>query len=113
MSKKRKKGRNTSVAVGLWRAQKKRCNTTKTKQKKRTQKEPNARLRRLPAATKPRLCAQLILDRAAPTMIRSLESGQGTGVLQETSTQVVSSVAKMYVGDLIEEGTVLQVKCLY
>ncbi|CAN0354895.1 unnamed protein product [Ascophyllum nodosum] len=36
-------------------------------------------------------------------MIRSLESGQGTGVLQETSTQVVSSVAKMYVGDLIEE----------
>ena len=81
--------------------------------KKRTHKEPNARLRRLSAATKPRLCAQLILDRAAPTMIRSLESGQGTGVLQETSTQVVSSVAKMYVGDLIEEGTVLQVKCSY
>ncbi|CAN0446229.1 unnamed protein product [Ascophyllum nodosum] len=47
--------------------------------------------------------SELILDRAAPTMIRSLESGQGTGVLQETSTQVVSSVAKMYVGDLIEE----------
>ncbi|CAN0136528.1 unnamed protein product, partial [Ascophyllum nodosum] len=38
-----------------------------------------------------------------PTLTRSLESGQGTGALKETSILVMSSMAKMYVGDLVEE----------
>ena len=47
---------------------------------------------------------QLILNRAAPTLVRSLESGQSRGVLQETSTIAVASMAKQFVGDLVEEG---------
>lgn len=47
---------------------------------------------------------QLILNRAAPTLVRSLESGQSRGVLQETSTIAVASIAKQFVGDLVEEG---------
>lgn len=47
---------------------------------------------------------QLILDRAAPTLVRTLENGQGTGVLKETSTIAVASMAKMFVGDIVEEG---------
>ncbi|CAN0474528.1 unnamed protein product, partial [Hapterophycus canaliculatus] len=47
---------------------------------------------------------QVILNRAAPTLLRSLESGQGRGVLQETSTIAVASMAKQFVGDLVEEG---------
>lgn len=50
------------------------------------------------------LGAQLILDRAAPTLVRTLENGQGTGVLKETSTIAVASMAKMFVGDIVEEG---------
>ncbi|CAM9770619.1 unnamed protein product [Scytosiphon promiscuus] len=46
---------------------------------------------------------ELILNRAAPTLLRSLESGQGRGVLQETSTIAVASMAKQFVGDLVEE----------
>ena len=47
---------------------------------------------------------QLILNRAAPTLVRSLESGQSRGVLQETSTIAVASMAKQFVGDLVEQG---------
>eukprot|EP00903_Cladosiphon_okamuranus_P017819 g16398.t1 len=46
---------------------------------------------------------ELILNRAAPTLVRSLESGQSRGVLQETSTIAVASMAKQFVGDLVEE----------
>jgi len=36
--------------------------------------------------------------------VRSLESGQSKGGLQETSTIAVASIAKQFVGDLVEEG---------
>ena len=51
---------------------------------------------------------QLILNRAAPTLVRSLESGQSRGVLHETSTIAVASMAKQFVGDLVEEGVCIQ-----
>ena len=54
---------------------------------------------------------KLILDRAAPTLVRTLESGQGTGVLKETSTMAVASMAKMFVGDIVEEG-MLKLPCI-
>lgn len=49
---------------------------------------------------------QLVMDRSAPTLLRTMEKGQGTGVLKETSTIAVAAVAKMFVGDVIEEGFV-------
>ncbi|CBJ32780.1 expressed unknown protein [Ectocarpus siliculosus] len=49
---------------------------------------------------------ELILDQAAPTLVRSIEGGQGRGVVQETSTIAVASMAKQFVGDLVEEGVV-------
>lgn len=54
---------------------------------------------------------QLILNRAAPTLVRSLESGQSRGLLQETSTIAVASMAKQFVGDLVEEGGCVIAKC--
>ena len=36
--------------------------------------------------------------------MRTLENGQGTGALKETSTIAVASMAKMFVGDIVEEG---------
>lgn len=47
---------------------------------------------------------QIILDRAAPTLTRALEGGRGTGNVKEGTVIAVAAVAKMYVGDVIEEG---------
>lgn len=47
---------------------------------------------------------QLVTDRAAPTLIKMLEGRQGTGVVREATTIAVGAVAKMFVGDVIEEG---------
>lgn len=48
--------------------------------------------------------SQLVLDRAAPTLTQAVEAGQGNGSVRETTVIAVAAVAKMFVGDLIEEG---------
>lgn len=50
------------------------------------------------------LFTQLVLDRAAPTLTRTLEAGQGNGTIRDSTVIVVAAVAKMFVGDVIEEG---------
>ncbi|CAM9859248.1 unnamed protein product [Pylaiella littoralis] len=66
------------------------------KQLRRYQAWKRSRLERGPVR-------ELILDQAAPTLVRSLESGQGRGVVPDTSIIAVASMAKQFVGDLVEQ----------
>ncbi|CAN0290566.1 unnamed protein product, partial [Discosporangium mesarthrocarpum] len=45
---------------------------------------------------------ECILDRAAPSLLRSLEAGQSTGAIKETTTIAVASMAKLFVMDVVE-----------
>lgn len=45
-----------------------------------------------------------MMDRASETLRQNLIHGQGVGSLRETSVIAVASMAKMFVGDLIEKG---------